>query len=674
MTRRDNFTQPLDLGHELIIDNFAGGGGTSEGLEQAFGRPVDIAINHNPEALAMHAINHPHTHHLCESVWDVHPLKVTRNQPVGLVWLSPDCKHFSKAKGGTPVEKSIRGLAWVGLRWAAMCKPRVMMLENVEEFRDWGPLIRVERDGETVWMPDPAKRGKTFDSFVRQLRGLGYDVDWRELRACDNGAPTIRKRLFLVARRDGLPIRFPEQSHAAPTDIRVLAGKLLPHRTAAECINWAIESASIFGRKRPLATNTQRRVAKGLWRHVLASASPFIVTNTSGHAGARIDQPLPTVTTGGHHMLAQPMLTPFLTEHANSSTQRTMAANEPLRTVCAQVKGGHFSMVAPTLTPLRGTSEAHLGGHRIDQPIGTVSAGGTHHALTGAHLITIGYGERPGQDARTQSMESPVNTVTAGGVKQGLVAAHLVDMGHGEGKCGTRRFSHGVRSLDLPLNTVTASGATSGLAMAFMEQANGGFYDGDGRRMDEPVSTITAAGSNQRLVTAYCIKYYSSGGQDQAVGVPMHTLPTKARMGLVQVSKVPANGLSSDQLARARQCADLLCEHLPEQFTEPADIVLMQYAGQHWVLVDITLRMLKPRELFLAQGFPEHYVIHEIPDPEQLFKDGIQAADPLQVPRIPLTATAQVRMCGNSVSPYQAKELALANFAHEQLIYGKKAA
>lgn len=672
--RRDSFTQQLDLGHELIIDNFAGGGGTSEGLEQAFGRPVDIAINHNPEALAMHAINHPKTLHLCESVWNVHPLKVTHNRPVGLVWLSPDCKHFSKAKGGTPVDKSIRGLAWVGLRWAAMSKPRILMLENVEEFQDWGPLIRVERDGEMVWMPDPAKRGKTFESFVRQLRGLGYEVDWRELRACDNGAPTIRKRLFLVARRDGLPIRFPEQSHAVPTDRRVLAGKLQPYRTAAECINWSIEGTSIFGRKRPLATNTQRRVAKGLWRHVLTSAAPYIVTNTSGHSGTGIDAPLPTITTGGHHMLAQPMLTPFLTEHANSSTQRTMAANEPLRTVCAQVKGGHFSMVAPTLTPLRGTSEAHLGAHRIDRPMSTVSAGGTHHALTGAHLITIGYGERPGQDARTQSVQAPVNTITAGGVKQGLVAAHLVDMGHGEGQCGTKRFSHGVRSLDAPLNTITASGATAGLAVAFMEQANGGFYEGDGRRMDEPISTITAAGSNQRLVTAYCIKYYSSGGQDQPVGVPMHTLPTKGRMGLVQVTKVPADGLTDDQLGRARQCAELMREHLAEQFTEHADIVLMQYQGQLWVLVDITLRMLKPRELFLAQGFPESYVIHEIPDPEKLFKDGVQAADPLKIPRIPLTATAQVRMCGNSVSPYQARALALANFAHESLIYNTQAA
>lgn len=397
--KRDEFTLPLALPGELIIDNFAGGGGTSTGLEAAFGRPVDIAINHDPEALAMHAMNHPHTLHLCESVWSVDPIKVTGNQPVALVWLSPDCKHFSKAKGGTPVAKHIRGLAWVGMRWVALCKPRVLMLENVEEFKTWGPLV-VGADGNA--RPCPMRRGKTFESFVRQLRQHGYTVDWRELRASDYGTPTIRKRLFLIARRDGLPITWPEQTHAEPTDRRVLAGKLAPHRTAAECIDWGVEGSSIFGRARPLAVNTQRRVAKGLWRHVLNSASPFIVTNTSGHPGAAADKPLPTITTGNHHMLGQPVLAPFLTEHANSSNQRTMTADEPLRTQCAQVKGGHFSAVAPILSPLRGTTEAHLGGRSVETPAGTVSAGGTHHALTAAHLVTIGYGERPGQDARTQ--------------------------------------------------------------------------------------------------------------------------------------------------------------------------------------------------------------------------------------------------------------------------------
>lgn len=669
--RRDDFTLQL-LPDELIIDNFAGGGGTSEGLEKAFGRPPDIAINHDPIALAMHAMNHPHTLHLCESVWTVDPIKVTRNAPVALVWLSPDCKHFSKAKGGTPVSKEIRGLAWVALRWAAKCRPRVIMLENVEEFQTWGPLVI--RDGKAY--PDPTKKGRTFESFVNALRRQGYAVEWRELRACDYNTPTIRKRFFMIARRDGLPIEWPEATHGKPVSREVLAGKLLPHRTAAECIDWDVPGVSLFDRKKPLAANTLRRVAKGLWRHVLTSPKPFIVTNTSGHAGASIDEPLPTVTTGNHHMLGEPVLTPFMTEHANASNQRTMPADEPLRTICAQVKGGHFSVVAPVLNPLRGTSEGHMNGRAIDEPAGTVSAGGMHHALTAAHLITVGYGERPGQDARTQPIEQPLGSAVAGGVKQAVVAAHLVDMGHGESSAsGAKRWSHGTRDLETPLNTVTASGATSALVSAFLEQANGGFYEGDGRAADEPLSTITMRGTQQRLVTAYCIKYYSSGGQWQGLDEPMHTMTTKARVGLVEVVQVPADVLAPENRERARRCAALLHAHLPEQFPEPAELVVVRMAGGWWVLVDITLRMLKPRELFRAQGFRDSYVIDEIPDPERLFVDGHQAdGDPLLLPRIPLSATAQVRMCGNSVPPELACALALANFRHERLIPGRAAA
>ncbi|WP_175854424.1 DNA cytosine methyltransferase [Burkholderia anthina] len=731
---------------ELIIDNFAGGGGTSTGLEAAFGRPVDIAINHDPEALAMHALNHPYTKHLCESVWDIDPIEVTGNRPVGLVCLSPDCKHFSKAKGGTPVSKHIRGLAWVGMRWVALTKPRVLMLENVEEFQTWGPVI-VGADGNLY--PDPAKKGKTFESFVRQLRQHGYKVDWRELRACDNGAPTIRKRLFLVARRDGLPIIWPEATHGEPTSREVLTGMLAPYRTAAECIDFGLPATSIFDRPKPLAANTRRRVAKGLWRHVLSSAKPFIVTNTSGHTGAAADQPLPTVTTGNHHMLGQPVMTPFLagaggpaysgkpsaanqpmgtlttenhravvmptlapflTEHANASNQRTMPADAPLRTVCAQVKGGHFSVVAPTLAPLRGTSDAHMGGHSVEQPLSTVAASGTHHAMVGAHLVTIGYGEREGQQPRAQDIEAPLGTVvtankhalvaahlahlthhgdrpgstpaeplpTVTGANRGeqaLVVANLIDMGHGEScSTGAKRWSSGVRSLETPLNSVTASSVPSALASAFFEQANGGFYDGDGRPASAPISTITASGSNQRLVTAYLVQYYSEGGQDSGCAKPMPTVTTKARMGLVQSVQVPAEALSPEHQEKARACAALLHEHLPELFPEAADLVLMSYGGIWWVLVDITLRMLKPRELYRAQSFPGDYIIHEIPDPKLLFKDGVQVpGDPRLIPRIPLSITAQVRMCGNSVSPAQAEALVRANFRHEEAFMERRA-
>nr|WP_227742899.1 DNA cytosine methyltransferase [Burkholderia gladioli] len=801
----------------MIIDNFAGGGGTSTGLEAAFGRPVDIAINHDPQAIAMHALNHPHTTHLCENVWNVDPIAVTKNRPVALVWLSPDCKHFSKAKGGTPVSKNIRGLAWVGVRWLLKTSPRVFMLENVEEFTTWGDLTEI---GPGLWIPDPSKRGDTFRAFIamittgiepghpqlleacdhlgldpdgpeahRLIAGLGYDVDWRELRACDNGAPTIRKRLFIVGRRDGLPVRFPQQEFAEPTSTQVIAGMLAPYRTSADCIDFTLPAQSIFGRKKELAKNTQRRVAKGIWRHVLTSAKPFIVTNTTGHPGASIDEPLPTVTTGNHHLLGQTVLAPFLNEHANASSQRTMPADEPMRTICAQVKGGHFSIVAPALAPLRGTSEAHLNNTRdIEQPMTTISASGTHHALVSAelvtaniqgnavhcagsrvgvpsaaeaagssgdnslvagHLVTIGYGERAGQAARTQDIEQPLSTVVAGGVKQAVVATHitkfrtgstgvpmiepmptvtansfikrpggsaplgvvgahlthlthhgersgtslaqplptvtganrgeqalvaanLIDIGHGEScSTGARRWGSGVRSLDVPLNVVTASSSPSALVSAFLEQANGGFFaDNEGRAADEPLSTITAKGTNQRLVTACLVRYDCLGDQSQAAEAPPQTAPKKACIGLVERLQVPSDCLAEEHREKARQCADLMREHLPERFPADAQLVLMQYQNSLWVLVDITLRMLKPRELYRAQAFPESYIIHEIPDPSLLFKDGVQVADPLLVPRIPLSITAQIRMCGNSVVPLQAEALVRANFTHERLMSG----
>ncbi|KVD57299.1 DNA methyltransferase [Burkholderia ubonensis] len=661
--KRDLITLPLDLGSELIVDNFAGGGGTSTGLERAFGRPVDIAINHDPEALAMHALNHPYTKHLCESVWDVDPIEVTQNRPVGLVWLSPDCKHFSKAKGGTPVAKHIRGLAWVGMRWVALTKPRVLMLENVEEFQDWGPLI-VGADGTA--RPDPKRKGKTFASFVRQLRGHGYTVDWRELRACDSGAPTIRKRLFLVARRDGLPIVFPHPTHGEPTSREVLAGMLAPYRTAAECIDFGIEAKSIFGRKKPLVMNTERRIAKGMWKHVLASSSPFII-------------PAQQVNDGD----GSGVTTPFVTEHANASNQRTMRADEPLRTICAQVKGGHFSVVAPTLVQMRGTSEARLGARSVEQPTSTVTASGTHHALASAHLITIGYGEREGQEPRTQHIDGPLGTAVAGGVKQALVAAHITKFRTGSSGAAMNEPMPTVTANSfqkrpgttpaMPIPTITgANRGEQALSAAFFEQANGGFWqDNDGRPATAPLSTVASKGANQRLVTAYLVKYYSSGGQWQDLGAPMHTLPTKDRMGLVQAMQVPADCLSPEHREKARLCAELLHAHLPEEFPEPGDMVLMSHSGAWWVLVDITLRMLKAPELYRAQSFPKGYIIHEIPDPKLLFKDGVQVpGDPRLIPRIPLTATAQIRMVGNSVSPVQAEALIRANFAHEkQLAY-----
>lgn len=421
--RRDDFTLPL-LPNELIVDNFAGGGGTSSGLEAAFGRPVDVAINHDPAALAMHRANHPNTRHLCESVWNVDPREI--KGPVGLVWLSPDCKHFSKAKGGTPVEKRIRGLAWVALRWASIKQPRVIMLENVEEFVTWGPVVRHEDGGHR---PCPRRKGREFNAFVNALRRQGYAVDWRELRACDYGAPTIRKRFFLIARRDGLPIRWPEPTHGEPSSRDVISGRLLPWRTAAECIDWTLPCPSIFlgkdegralGVRRPLADATLRRVAKGVMRYVVDAAEPFIVGLANGEhserAGSRatgIEQPLRTIHAGGGNFA---LAAPVLTEIANASSPRSMPAGEPLRTVCAETKGGHHALVTAFLAKHYG---GVVGYGLHGEPLHTVTSS-DHHSLVTSHLVKL-RGDNIGHGAA-----EPLHTVSAQGFHFGEVRAFLV--------------------------------------------------------------------------------------------------------------------------------------------------------------------------------------------------------------------------------------------------------
>ncbi|WP_199506869.1 MULTISPECIES: DNA cytosine methyltransferase [unclassified Psychrobacter] len=359
------------LPHELIIDNFAGGGGTSTGLEAAFGRPVDIAINHDPEAIAMHRINHPNTEHYCESVWDINPKDVTGEKPVGLVWLSPDCKHFSKAKGSVPVNKRIRGLAWIALKWAADCRPRMIMLENVEEFKTWGPI---GDDGR----PCKDRAGQTFKSFVTALRRQGYAVEHKELRACDYGVPTIRKRFFLIARRDGLPIVWPKPTHSDAQSLAVKKGKLKPWRTASECIDWSIPAPSIFERKRPLAENTCKRIAAGLMRYVVGNPTPFVI-NREG------------------------MQMPVLTECANTSSPRCMPANEPLRTICAQIKGGHHALIAPFIAK----NYTGVIGSDIKDPLHTVTAK-DHNSLVTAFLTAYYGNEKDGQ-----SLQSPIRTVVS---------------------------------------------------------------------------------------------------------------------------------------------------------------------------------------------------------------------------------------------------------------------
>lgn len=461
--------------YEIIVDNFAGGGGASTGIELATGRSVDIAINHDPAAIAMHRVNHPNTEHYCESVWDIKPREVVKGHPVGLVWFSPDCKHFSKAKGGKPVEKGIRGLAWVALKWAATVKPRVMILENVEEFKTWGPIIPLHdpktgrlfkkvfsEDGESwnkvvaevgenvpfnlrILIPDPKRKGITFRSFVNALKRQGYEVEWRELRACDYGAPTIRKRLFLIARCDGRPIVFPKPTHGDPNSQEVKSGKLKPWRTAAEIIDWSIPCKSIFERKKPLAENTLRRIARGIQKFIIDNPEPFMIrlkqslitpvlgVNTSGHPGSPLVEPIRTVTTGNQHMLICPSLIQM--GYGDSEGRRVLHLDKPLGTVTAG--GNKFALTAAFLAKHYGGGYTGSG-NNLEDPLSTVTTI-DHNALVTGQLIPSHQKEEGhykeakafllkyyGNEENGQTLDEPLQTITTKD-RFGLVTIHGVD-------------------------------------------------------------------------------------------------------------------------------------------------------------------------------------------------------------------------------------------------------
>jgi DNA (cytosine-5)-methyltransferase 1 len=545
----------------LVIDSFAGGGGASTGIEAALGRPVDYAINHDAEALAMHAANHPATMHLSKNVWQIDPLELVGRRPVALAWFSPDCKHFSKAKGGRPVRRAVRDLAWVAVLWARRARPAVIMLENVEEFRDWGPLV--EKDG--AWVPCPDRKGEIFARWVAELRRLGYRVEWRCLRACDYGAPTIRRRLFLIARRDGLPIVWPAPTHADPRAIAAgqpdVAG-LKPYRTAAGIIDWSLPCPSIFltreegrarGVKRPLAEATMRRIARGVVRYVLDAAEPFVVPVT-------------------HH-----------------GDDRVHGAAEPLRTVTAAHRG-EFALIAPYFAGVGGRA-GQSPERPVNAPYHTMTAK-ADTVLVAPSLIQSGYGERAGQAPRSLDVHEPLGTVVAGGAKHALVAAFLAQH-------NTDMVGHDARA---PLSTIVGKGCTQAVVSAGLLNLKGA------DRRDGPVSapafTQTSGGNHQAEIRAFLVKYYGAG-IGQGCGDPLHTAPTRDRFGLVTV----------------------------------------EIAGEPWVIADIGMRMLTPRELFRAQGFPDSYIIDPVIDGRKL------------------TKTAQIRMCGNSVCPPVAEALVRANIA-----------
>ncbi|MFP8639298.1 DNA cytosine methyltransferase [Klebsiella michiganensis] len=680
---------------EIIVDNFAGGGGASTGIELAIGRSVDIAINHDPNAVAMHTTNHPDTLHYCESVYEVRPKVATAGRRVGLAWFSPDCRHFSKAKGAKPVEKAIRGLAWVTLRWGLDVDPRVMMLENVEEFKTWGPLLAAEM------RPDPERVGETFQAFVgmlttgiqanhpalaecceflnisldsedaaRLVKGLGYIVEYRELRACDYGAPTIRKRFFMVMRRDGKPIVWPEATHGDPKSPAVLAGKLAPWRTAAECIDWSIPAPSIFDRKKPLAVNTLKRIARGIQRFVIDSASPFIVkcnhTTTRGKydcfRGQALDDPLQTITKTHGYAIAVPHLTKFRTGATGQPV------TEPVPTVTAGTSrrpggNGHaLGLVEAALTPFlagNGGSEYQAKPRPIDKPAHTILK--ESRACVVAPVIARQFGASIGHRA-----DEPSATITAGGGgKSQLVVPTLIQMGYGERPGQAPR----VPGLNKPLGTVVAGSGKHAVVGAFLAKHYGGNYTGPGVGLDEPAHSVTTV-DHHALVTAQIVGVGGRAGQSRPrdVSEPLQTMTTKADAAIVSSHLVKLRGTCRDGqrtdapmptiTAGGQHVGEvettLAVEHYDEQRAQQVLAFLKEYcgadstglveiAGVTYRIVDIGMRMLQPHELYRAQGFPEWYII------DQDYR-GVKYAKDKQVAR-----------CGNAVPPPFAEALVRAN-------------
>ena len=625
---------------EIVVDFFCGGGGAGTGLEMGLGRAVSVAKNHSPAAISMHTVNHPYAKHFTTDVFEGDPDTECGGRAVGWFHMSPDCTHHSQAAGGQPRKREIRNLSWIGLKWAGMKQPRVISLENVKQILQWGPLVAkrckstgrviklggvIAEPGEVVpvseqfLVPNPKRRGQTWAVFVAALQRLGYAVEWRVIKACDFGAPTSRERLFMIARCDGQPIVWPEPTHAK----NPVKGQQ-KWRTAAECIDWTIPSKSIFGRKKDLAPATLRRVAKGMRKFVLDAANPFIV-------------PI-----------------------ANWSGESVQSADEPLRTVTSYPKGGAFSIVSPT-------------------------------------LVQTGYGERAGQAPRVPGLDQPLGTVVAGGVKHALASACIVQAGHGEGSGKSKRRSHGVNDICGPIDTVTASGGGQSIATVFMAQMNGGFNTTAAKSIKDPMTTVTNTGSQQQLVTANLV--HLRGNCDaRDLNDPLHTIsaggthhglmtaflerqfgasvgqglnepaPTITAGGGGKSSLVELQ-LSPEVEAGALRVAAFLISYYGTSdagdIAAPAPtittrdrlaLVTVTIKGTPYVIVDICLRMLQPAELYKAQGFPGDYIISHGADGK------------------PFTKTQQVHMCGNSVSPPPMAALANANDPWRTLAKNAKAA
>nr|DAV53144.1 MAG TPA: DNA cytosine methyltransferase [Caudoviricetes sp.] len=579
----------LDLFEKIIVDNFAGGGGASTGIELACGRPVTIAINHDPDAILLHKTNHPYTEHLQASVWDVDPVEVCRGRKVGLAWFSPDCKHFSKAKGAALVDRNIRGLAWIVLRWAGTVRPDVILLENVEEFVTWGPV----RKGKPV----KSKAGQTFQQWKRQLEDLGYAVEHRVLVAADYGAPTTRKRFVLVARCDGKPIVWPERTHAPRNSPEVKAGKLKPWRSAAEIIDWSIPGYSIFQTKeeikqkygvtvvRPLAENTLRRVIRGVDKFTLRSGEPFLVPTGYGERNGQaprvhdIDEPVPTVVGTGKHQLADLLLAPFTA--TNTSNSVGAPACDPVHTVTT---AGNQMLITPHLVECNHSGGGHIADAR--EPYKTITARHTG-GIVAANLIQ--YHTEQTENVRANGLEAPINTVDASN-RYGFVSANLVE------------------------------------------------YYTAGRPLDvsAPMHTVTSH-DREALVTANITEFK---GQDigQDCRKPLRTITARAgEFAVVRVTLSQTGGMGF--WPQVRELLNRFCGY---NLADNECLVLM-IGDVGYYIADITLRMLTPRELYNAMGFPPDY---------QIEHDYLGNAYP---------KSKQVARCGNAVCPPMAEAVVRAN-------------
>lgn len=613
----------------LFIDGFAGGGGASTGIAQAIGRDPDIAVNHSPTAIAIHRANHPDTqHHCCDIRLPFLPRTATKGRKVWGVWFSPDCKEYSKAKGGPVKDRSIRALCWEVIAWVRETQPECGFLENVEEFEYAAPL-----DGNGVPIAD--QKGREFKRFVRALRSLGYRVEWKVLKACDYGAPTSRKRLYMVYRRDGLPIVWPKPTHAPANDNRVLRGELLPYRTAAECLDWTIDCPSIFDRKRELAEATKRRIAHGVMRYVVNAARPFIVPLT--HQGSiRVHDSAETfrTITGAHRgelAACDAQIAPVVTYGQHGG--RNLPADGPIHTIAASKKDTN-GIIGATLVGVGGR-RGQSAPMAVDRPYPTTTVK-ADTALACASLAQLGHGERrPGETPRDADMHQPLSTTLAGGGKHAAVTAFLSSF-------YTSNTNGGRGRPDLPLKTACANGQHHAVVAAHVEQANGGPRNKNsaGRSALLPLSTATTTGSQQRIVettmieegalppemmaravrtAAFLVKYYQTNGESetaqiQPVDRPLDTVTVKARFAVVTVT----------------------------------------IDARTYVIVDIGLRMLKPRELARAQGFPDDYVLDPIVR-KQVRGKWVEKR---------LTIAEQISAIGNSVCPPVARALVAANQPH----------